>query len=219
MTDRARTFKFLLLIALPWAFSMIVWEAGRELLLWSAGGILFIIAFYTSVNYWVFRGYRESLQARGIAVLSHNVNYSEFDIDSEGKRIGVTLDSGGRHTPRSVSFTVALENEEQRTFSLSPRRWHHTTPDDNLVLDKKFEISDNLVSAATIEQLLSPVREDLIECLINGSPFVTVSSQTLVTKFRGGADRDGSDKILWGRYLRITTGLVDSLKGKSPGSW
>jgi hypothetical protein len=198
---------------------MVVWEAERELLLWAGGGILFIIAFRVSMNYRVFRRYRESLQARGILVLSHNMNYSEFDIDSEGKRIGVTLDPGGRHTPGFVSFTFGLENEEQRTFSLIPRRWHHATPDDNLVLDKKFEVSDNLVSAATIEHLLSPVREDLIACLINGSPSVTVSSQTLVTKFAGGGSGYDPDKTLWGRYLRITTGLIDSLKGKSAGSW
>jgi hypothetical protein len=210
MIDRTTKRNLALALAILWAFAAIVFKEARDFLFWIPLAVLAYVVLGALANYSDFKKCRRFLEARGGAVLSHNATYSRFDIDSDGKRMEITIRQNGKWSPETISFAAAFEKEGHQTFSLSPRRMGHAASDDNLVLGKTFRVSDNTIPSTSVEQLLWPVAGDLLECL-DATPFIMVDGRTLVAEFRVGTGNKNVDRNWFERYLKITHGFIDGL--------
>jgi len=208
------------LVAIPWTFLMVILSGPKVLF------IIPVVAFFLLIsvvllNYFIFRRCKNLVERQGGAILSHNTTYSNLCISSGGIKMEVSITLLGR--PSCISFTTVLEKEGYPTFCLRTsdcfnkmvRKLENKLNidlEDNLVLDRKFVVTENIIPSILIDHLLLPIKEDLLQSLkaasaIKAYPAIDLYCKTLTIIFQDYYPND----LRLERYLRIVHGIVDSL--------
>lgn len=212
-SERILIIVLVLAVAVPWTSLAIARDGLKALFILVPVIIIFFFMGDLLPNYIFYRRCKRFIGKRGGAILSHNINYSKLAVNAGGLRTDISV-SRGFKMPTYVSFSTTLDRNHSYKFWMTPDDCYNKTvrtiekkldivPDNNLVVDNKFSITENTINVKDVETLISPVKRDLLESL-KASPTINIDGDALVLTVQDYCP----DDLRLTRYFRIVQSII-----------
>jgi hypothetical protein len=219
MSDKATKIILILVVAISWSFLIIMTSKLRIYLITLTVIAFLVLVIIITHNYIFLKKCRKILTIQGGLILSHNNTYSCLRILRGSIKTEIFIQPYGK--PATISFTTELKSKDSLRFCLRRNDFFNKMsrklekkldiiPDNNLILDNKFVITENNIPSILMENLLLPVKKDLLESL-KASPAIDLYHNKLTIIFIDSYP----DDLRLERYLRIVHVIVDSINKSS----
>jgi hypothetical protein len=215
MSDKATKIVLVLVVVIPWSFLMIMTSGLRKYLIALPVVALLFFIVIIAHNYIFFKRCKKIIAFQGGSILSHNDTYSNLCILCGGLKTEISIEPVGK--PATISFTTELNRKDSLTFCLRQNDFFNKMsrklekkldiiPNNNLILDNQFAVTENNVPITLVENILLPVKKDLLESL-KASPAIDLYHNKLTIIFIDSF----LDDLRLERYLKILHGIVNSV--------